>query len=521
LTLPGYGGGTDDGTDDPKLKPKAAFVDGPLASADAKSTGADGNGGWRTVLLGSLGLGAQGVYALDITNPGSIDEDTPSDLPLWEFTDASGSDADNGARDGRDMGYSLAPPVIVRIDADLTDETDPTWVALVNNGYNNTNEDDEVPGLCTDGDDDTNCTVSQTGNAVLYVLHLDTDDTRIRARLDTGHGFCQDPRAFSAPLPTGNGCAEGARGRTNALGPVTAVDLDGDLIADLAYAGDLFGNLWRFDLVNIDADNNPTRLFSAEDADGGAQPITSPVAVQRHPTGIGVLVLFGTGQYLNAQDKSDPREQSFYGIWDDGGRVYGDAGSYVVPSRGDLLEQQFQAEASVQEADGGTTVSLGRSSTNLTIDWSDGDRGWYIDLKLADDDAEGERVVVAPQLRGNRVVFVSMIPEDCCSSGGLSWINALDFKDGSRLPYTPFDYNLDGSFSADDKLSIDDAGDTSQVVGSSIRILTDGGTGVYSAPSQLGLGGGKLQSIVSDSEGDLLLLRESTALDWRNWVQLQ
>jgi Tfp pilus tip-associated adhesin PilY1 len=45
-------------------------------------------------------------------------------------------------------------------------------------------------------------------------------------------------------------------------------------------------------------------------------------------------------------------------------------------------------------------------------------RGWYIDLKLEDGVAEGERVVVAPQLRGGRVVFVSMIPEDCCSSGG-------------------------------------------------------------------------------------------------------
>jgi hypothetical protein len=222
--------------------------------------------------------------------------------------------------------------------------------------------------------------------------------------------------------------------------------------------------------------------------------------------------------------------QTFYGIWDDGGRVYG-GGSYVVPTRGNpdnpdnlgnLLEQQFEATALVEEAGGGTTVSLGRTSTNHAIDWSNGLRGWYIDLKLENVVAEGERVVVAPQLRGSRVVFVSMIPEDCCSSGGLSWINALDFKDGSRLAYTPFDYNLDGGFGADDKLSIvDDAGDTSKVVGSSIRILTDGGTGVYSAPSQLGLGGGQMQSIVSDSEGDLILLRESTALEWRNWVQLK
>jgi type IV pilus assembly protein PilY1 len=51
------------------------------------------------------------------------------------------------------------------------------------------------------------------------------------------------------------------------------------------------------------------------------------VEVQRHPTGMGVLVLFGTGQYLNAEDKTDLQVQTFYGIWDDGGRVYGDAGT--------------------------------------------------------------------------------------------------------------------------------------------------------------------------------------------------
>ena len=501
--------------------PKRAFVDGPLASADAKFSNADGNGGWRSVLLGSLGLGAQGVYALDITHPGSVSQETPADLPLWEFTDASGSDADDGALDGRDMGYSLGPPAIVRIDDDLADDAGPTWVALINNGYNNTSQHGEVAGYCTDADLGTNCTVSQTGNAVLYLLRLGgTDGTRIFARIDTGHGFCQDPRASSAPLPTGNGCAADAQGRTNALGPVTPVDVDGDLIADLAYAGDLFGNLWRFDLVDIGGDHNPTLLFSAQDADGMAQPITSAVVAHRHPVGVGVLVLFGTGQYLNAGDKSDLQVQTFYGIWDDGGQVYGRDGDYVAPARGDLLAQNFKAETTVNEG-GGSDASSGRSSTDLSIDWSNGQRGWYIDLKL-DDDAEGERVVAAPQLRGNRVMFVSIIPDDCCSAGGLSWINALDANDGSRLGYTPFDYNRDGSLDANDRLSaLDDTGDTFMVVGSSIRILTDGGTGIYSVPSQLGLGGGELQSIVSDSEGDLIQLRESTAREWRNWVQLQ
>ncbi|MGB5835025.1 MAG: PilC/PilY family type IV pilus protein, partial [Thiohalocapsa sp.] len=511
LTDPTYGAGT----------PKRAFVDGPLAWADAKFTDTRDNAGWKTVLVGSFGLGAQGVYALNITDPAAISEATPADLPLWEFNDSSGSDDDDGALDGRDMGYSLAPPAIVRIDGDLADSSEPVWVALVSNGYNNTNEVGEVAGYCRDGDRNTNCTVSQTGNAVLYVLRMgDANAKRILGKMDTGQGFCQDRRVTGATPRSGSTCPASEQGRTNALGPVTAVDVDGDLIADMAYAGDLFGNLWRFDLVDIK--NSPSLLFRSVDGAGSPQSITSKVVVKRHPTGIGTIVLFGTGQYLNAADKSDTQVQSFYGIWDDHGQVFmGADGGFDVPSRtgGDLRMQQFGAEATVNDA-GGALASLGRTSSDNPIDWSaDGHRGWYIDLKLADGDAEGERVVIAPDVRGNRVVFVSMIPEACCSSGGVSWITALDANDGSRLTFSPFDYDLDGGFDTGDLL---DAGeDVPAVPGSSIRMLTDGGTGIYSAPTQLGLGGGKMQSIVSDSEGDLFRLRESTALDWRNWLQLQ
>ncbi len=112
-----------------------------------------------------------------------------------------------------------------------------------------------------------------------------------------------------------------------------------------------------------------------------------------------------------------------------------------------------------------------------------------------------------------------MIPEDCCSSGGVSWINTLDANNGSRLSVSPFDYNLDGDFDANDLLEMAD--NSPAMPGSSIRALVDGGTGIYSAPTQLSLGNGTVQQIVSDSEGDLIRLRESTALGWRNWLQLR
>ncbi|WP_446916514.1 PilC/PilY family type IV pilus protein, partial [Klebsiella pneumoniae] len=77
---------------------------------------------------------------------------------------------------------------------------------------------------------------------------------------------------------------------------VTVSDVDGDFVTDYAYAGDLRGNLWRFDLTG----NNPTatRIFTATSPEGQAQPITMQPVVADHPEGkVGSVVYFGTGKY--------------------------------------------------------------------------------------------------------------------------------------------------------------------------------------------------------------------------------
>src|SRR5690606_33090177 len=61
-------------------------------------------------------------------------------------------------------------------------------------------------------------------------------------------------------------------------------------------------------------------LFEAINADGARQPITTQPAIMRHPLSIseGVLVLFGTGKYLEvADDRTVGTDvQSVYAIWD-------------------------------------------------------------------------------------------------------------------------------------------------------------------------------------------------------------
>lgn len=86
------------------------FVDGAPVVGDIH----DGTR-WRTILVGGLGKGGRGYYALDITNP-----EAPQ--LLWEFT--------NG-----DLGYSYGNPLI-------TKNKHGTWVVMFSSGYNNVSPGD-------------------------------------------------------------------------------------------------------------------------------------------------------------------------------------------------------------------------------------------------------------------------------------------------------------------------------------------------------------------------------------------
>jgi type IV pilus assembly protein PilY1 len=188
-----------------------------------------------------------------------------------------------------------------------------------------------------------------------------------------------------------------------------------------------------------------------------------------------------------------------------------------------LLQHAFTAEDIAVSGDDGV-VSRGRISTATPSNTVAEPRGWMIDLAPIGDDGTSadcrgaERVVSAPQVRQGRVVFVSIIPGGACVAGGASWINALDVIDGSRLSVTPFDFNLDGYF---DRADLLEAQSGERTPGSSIRVTAESEAGIYSAPAMLGLGGGELLSILSDSEGNLIQLEESNAYGWRTWLQLE
>ena len=192
----------------------AYFVDGGLTASDAYF-GSGGASGWKTVLVGGLGAGGKGLFALDVSSPAAVDESAAKAKILWEITPASAGFGD--------LGNTYGDPIIVRLNTGK-------WAAIVGNGYNN----------------------AGTGHSVLYVIDIATG-VLVKA-LDTGSGTVASPGGLSSPSP---------------------VDTNADGKVDFVYAGDIDGKVWKFDLRNTSAAAwSSTLLFDAPQPVVGAPDVS-------------------------------------------------------------------------------------------------------------------------------------------------------------------------------------------------------------------------------------------------------
>jgi type IV pilus assembly protein PilY1 len=363
------------------------YVDGGAIVMDAFWDGA-----WHTVLVSGLGAGGQGVFALDVTTAAAANDSDVAAKVLWEFTDDS--DRYTGGKtsaptQNSDLGYTFSRPNVVRLSSGK-------WAALFGNGYNNT----EADGLPSD-----------KGNAVLYVV--DIKDGSLIKKVDTNVG-----------------ASASADGLPNGLSTVAVVDESGDYVADKAYAGDLFGNLWRFDLSDPSV-ITATKIFQTS----SGQPITSRPQVIRAPDGQGNIVLFGTGSYFQLGEgmATGQTTQTFYGIWDNP-----EENQALVPKSA-LLEQKVLREDTVTTL--GITYTY-RLTTNNSIDWNS-HRGWYMNLVntgVTPLNNKGERAVSDPVIRNGRVIFATLLPDpNACGYGNESgWLMELDAESGGQPKESPF-----------------------------------------------------------------------------------
>jgi len=324
---------------------------------------------WKTVLIGTTGAGGQGVFALDVTTPKNLESGAgaATNNVLWDL-DGQGPGNPNG---DQDLGFPIGRPMVARLN-------DGSWAAIFGNGYLSTN-----------------------GCAVLFVVRLDSGAI---TRIGTGGGA------------GGTSCVSTNPNLSNGLGPVTLFDIDGNGTTDYVYAGDLQGNLWKFDFTGATPSSwkvglGGSPLFTAppgiscvpaknSTASNTCQTITSAPALGPPLTGLsGTMVYFGTGRIFAIGDASTTTPQAFYAILDQNNPVSGGVGQLVLQTTADI----------------GTTRTV---SNNPVAPPS---LGWYMNLPDL-----GERVTISPVLVGGYVVFATDVPSaSSCTSGGTGWIMAV------------------------------------------------------------------------------------------------
>jgi len=347
------------------------------------------DGDWHSVLVGGMRYGGQAFYALDVTDPTTGGPDV-----LWEFTDA----------DDPDMGFSYGQATITRISST------GDWVALIPNGYNNSEKDYE------DASDPRN--IIGDGTAVLYVVRL--RDGRLLAKLDTNVG--------SQGTPNGMATATVVDSEYLNKGVFEAGTVENnnniDIGADFAYAGDLYGNLWRFDFRSPNYSNWSSSIKRVVKADNiKDRPITvKPVIVpipnetvkgSQNPED-DLVVVYGTGKYLEIPDRSVnlPDDQYLVGVFD--GLQSGDTDLSIEDAR--FVDRTFSSN-------GARLRNIDDLDVLDEAHFND-DYGWK--LKLPE---QGERLANPLALIGGRIVLASTTVTagiDPCEGGGRSWLLAFD-----------------------------------------------------------------------------------------------
>ncbi|OGB26486.1 MAG: hypothetical protein A3I66_23500 [Burkholderiales bacterium RIFCSPLOWO2_02_FULL_57_36] len=343
------------------------YVDGALTVSDALVSGE-----WKTVLASTMGGGAQGIFALDVSDPSDFSAGAGV---LWEFTD----------RDDPGIGNLFGAPVIAKFKTKITKGTpEYQYFVVVPSGLNNHKEDGEG-------------TFSDSGQGALYLLSLDKAPS---AKWKLGVNF------FKIKMPLPDPAAQ-----YGLAPPALVAGSDGTV--RYVYAGDLQGNLWRFDFTGVSpwsAALGPAPvqpLFVARDAKGVRQPITAAPRVVFAPGG-GYVVLFGTGKFIEDADAAPGnfRTQSFYGILDTAGQAYRVAG------RDDLAQRIL----SMTSAHGSEAIDITGAGFNFGVT-DQGKKGWYFDFPASD--RTGERSVTPPLIANRNLIFNTLIPgKDPCSSGG-------------------------------------------------------------------------------------------------------
>jgi len=282
----------------------------------------------QTFMFGAMGQGGRGAYALNIGAVANSDRSGwNTTVPLFETEKGSGNK----------LGYTIGSTQIGRVSI----KRNATPVNLAS-GYRT---------------EDVNSADNETA---LYVYDMTGKEAGTK---NTGTNVSSSKAGkllAKIPAPDGKG----------GLSTPTLVDTDFDGIVDIAYAGDRYGNMFRFDLSG----ETPSKWSAQMIFQGsGNQPITSAPAVSRRSKDKYVII-FGTGSeiYQNELNNTNGQINAVYGIYDD-------VSDKAVLANSSELEQQ------TRESDGEHIYV----SDNKV---GEGKKGWILTLD------PNERVTVKPTM---------------------------------------------------------------------------------------------------------------------------
>lgn len=378
---------------------------------------------------------------------------------LWEF---------NGGAHASKMGFIFGPAAVAPF-------ADGHFYAVFANGYDSTD--------------------NQAG---LFLVRV--DNPSIYYYIDTKYGSAIAKNGLSTPK---------------------LVDLNNDRIIDAIYAGDMQGNVWKFDVTSTLAASwkiahgtiaAPEPMFVAKNGTGSGavrQPIQAQLGVTGPPSGVAgdAMVFFGTGRYFVNGDTTATDKQSFYGVLDDGS-LSGYSTSY---DRSDLWTQSivYQGIVGTQEV---------RVTSNTPANWAS-KKGWVIDLVPPSGSLKGERVISPPLLRFGRVIFNTLEPSvgDPCLQGS-SWLMELDAESGGNLNYAALDINGDGEFDSGDMIAYTQGG----VANSSAPAGVKSGTMTLNQPTVVTAGSTEYKYSSNVGKGIGVVTEKSGSSAGRtSWRQIQ
>jgi type IV pilus assembly protein PilY1 len=394
---------------------------------------------WTTLLVGGHGAGAKAYFALNVTDTNNLDEAHAADIALWEFTDADDTyptnlrglplrlgntvnedgsvnqdgaqkrDLQNVPQPVKDLGYSFSVPTLAMSNVVTNGEHE--WVAMFGNGRNST-----------------------SGFAKLFLLFVNRGVDGMWCHPDMRHNTvmngampagvagdypCSMPTLDGMPDPAGTPIQDFVKidtrqgvqnGYPNGLGTPRGIDVDRNGTLDFAYAGDTFGNVYRFDLTSSDfADWHATKIFEAKYVDANSvvtpQEVTTQPLVTAHPTEPeGYLLIFGTGSYVTVPDGASTSIQSIYGLWD-------------KPGSGEIIRDRLVRQSYTNVADGGYGNVRTLSANEVDYSVAGGHKGWYINLdSVSAGDTQG---IDPPQFPGERASRNIQV------RGGLAFVNSI------------------------------------------------------------------------------------------------